>query len=121
MRYSCLIYTEADKLDAAPANECLAHAAALRKQGRCHGAEALDCGAEIGAVRLRDGKLDVTDGPFAESKEVLGGFYVIEAANREDAILIASTITPLKVGRAELRPILDVAGYAGMDAGSAPR
>lgn len=108
MKYLCLIYVEADQLEAAPADECLAYAAALRERGHCHAAEALRATHPATTVQVRNGKLSVTDGPFAESKELLAGFYVIEASDLEEAIQLAGEIPPLSVGRAELRPILEI-------------
>jgi hypothetical protein len=108
MRYLCLIYIEADKLDEAPASECLAFAEKLRAIGHCHAAEALRTAQGAITLRMRNGKLDVIDGPFTETKEVLAGFYLLEAEDLDEAIALAAKIPPLHVGRVELRPVLEV-------------
>lgn len=106
MKYLCLIYVDADKLEAAPADECLAYAAELREEGRCLAAEALG-DARGAAIRLRKGELSVTDGPFAETKEFLAGFYLLEVSDLDQAVELAAKIPLLNVGRAELRPVLE--------------
>lgn len=109
MKYLCLIYVESDKLSAAPADECLAYAAELRDEGRCLAAEALR-DARGATIRVRKGELSVTDGPFAETKEFLAGFYLLEVSDLDEAVELAAKIPPLNVGRAELRPVLETAG-----------
>jgi hypothetical protein len=107
MKYLCLIYIEANKLRSTPANECLAYAASLQQKGQCLAAEALRASRHATTVRLRNGKLSVTDGPFPETKELLAGFYVLEVADLDEAIQLAAKIPPLSAGRIELRPILE--------------
>lgn len=107
MKYLCLIHIEADKLEQTPAAECLAYAAELREKGRCLAAEALRASQPATTVRLRNGKVSVTDGPFPETKELLAGFYLIDAENLDEAIELTSKIPPLSVGRVELRPVLE--------------
>lgn len=108
MKYLCLIYVDADKLEAAPADECLEYAAELREEGHCLAAEALG-DARGAAIRLRKGELSVTDGPFAETKEFLAGFYLLEVSDLDQAVELAAEIPLLHVGRAELRPVLETA------------
>ena len=108
MRYLCLIYIEADKLDEAPASECLAYAEKLRETGHCHAAEALRTAQGATTLRMRNGRLDVIDGPFTETKEVLAGFYLLEAGDLDEAVNLVAKIPPLNVGRVELRPVLEV-------------
>ena len=79
MKYVCLVYLEEQKLRAVPDSECLACGDALRKNGVLVAAEALQPAATARTVRLRNGKLSVTDGPFTETKEHLAGFYLVEA------------------------------------------
>ena len=65
------------------------------------------------SVRVRDGKPNVTDGPFAETREQLGGFFMIEAANLDEAIAIAGRIPAAKKGTVEIRPVVEIAGLPG--------
>jgi hypothetical protein len=79
---------------------------ATEKPGRKLGGDALQPIATATTVRVRDGKRVVTDGPFAETKEQLGGIYNIEAKNLDEAIEIASKIPDAKIGSIEVRPIM---------------
>jgi hypothetical protein len=107
MKYLCLIYIDANKLESTPANECLAYAASLQQKGQCLAAEALHASRPTTAIHLRNGKLSVTDGPFAETRELLAGFYVLEVADLDEAIQLAAKSPPLSAGRIELRPVLE--------------
>jgi hypothetical protein len=62
------------------------------------------------SVRVRDGKRAVTDGPFAETREQLGGYYVVEAKDLDEAMAIAERIPPARYGTIEIRPVLEIAG-----------
>ena len=77
----------------------------MRKSGHCVASEALQPVSTATTVRVRNGKVSVTDGPFAETKEFLAGFYMIEARDLNEAIQIASRIPPAAVGSIEIRPI----------------
>jgi hypothetical protein len=105
MKYLCLVYGEEDKIAAMDDHECLACDAALRASGHCVASEALQGVATATTVRVRQGRLSVSDGPFAETKEALAGFYLIEARDLNEAIQIAGRIPPAKVGCVEVRPI----------------
>jgi len=105
MKYLCLVYREEKNLEAVPDVECLAYDAALRKSGHCIASEALQPVETATTVRVRNGKLSVTDGPFAETKEQLAGFYLIEATDLNEAIQLAGKIPPARVGSIEVRPI----------------
>lgn len=105
MKYLCLVYGEERKIAAMDDHECLAYDAALRDSGRCVASEALEPVATATTVRVRNGKLSVSDGPFAETKEQLAGFYLIEARDLDEAIQLASRIPPARVGSIEVRPI----------------
>ncbi len=105
MKYLCLVYSEEKKLDAVPDSECLAYDAALRENGHCLASEALQPVQTATTVRVRSGKVSITDGPFAETKEQLAGFYLIEARDLNEAIQLASKIPPARVGSVEVRPI----------------
>jgi hypothetical protein len=73
--------------------------------GHYKGGNRLDSVATATTVRIRDGKRSVTDGPFAETKEQLGGYYLIEAADLDEAIALAARIPGARVGSIEIRPI----------------
>lgn len=110
MKYLCLVYGEEKKLHGMADDECVAFDEELRKDGRCLASEALQPVQTAATVRVRDGKMSVTDGPFAETKEQLAGFYLIDAEDLNEATQIASQIPPAHVGCVEVRPIRDLAG-----------
>jgi hypothetical protein len=83
-------------------------------RGAMRGGEALHPSTSATTVRVRDGKTLATDGPFAETKEVLGGFYLVEAADLDDAIGIAARIPGALDGSIEIRPILDFGAESTM-------
>jgi hypothetical protein len=105
MKYLCLVYLEHEKLHAVPDTECKAYGDGLRGTDVLVAAEALQSVDTATTVRLRNGKVSVTDGPFAETKEQLAGFYLIEARDLNDAIQIASKIPPAREGSIEVRPV----------------
>jgi hypothetical protein len=111
MRYLCLIHLDQQRLDALPAAELNALNAAhldlndaLRQTGNFLVAEALDPPSTAACVRIRDGKSSITDGPFAETKEMVAGFYLIEARDMEEAVAIAARIPAAHLGTVEVRP-----------------
>jgi hypothetical protein len=104
MKYLCLVYLDEKKLDAIPDSECKACGDGLRKSGHHIAAEALQSVDTATTVRVRNGKMSVTDGPFAETKEQLAGFYLIDAKDLNEAIQLASKIPPARVGSIEVRP-----------------
>jgi hypothetical protein len=114
MKYLCLVYSNEQLLHDSPDSprdeDCLAYAQSVRHSGRMLAAEALQSVATATTVRMRGGKLSITDGPFAETKEQLAGFYLIEAGDLSEAIGIASQIPPAQVGSIEVRPIRELAG-----------
>jgi hypothetical protein len=112
MRYLCLIYgderaaaTMTREQGQAIMGEYFAFTEAIKKSGHYVGGNALKPVSTASTVRLRDGKLSTTDGPFAETKEQLGGYYLIEARDLNDAIQVASKIPAAKTGSVEVRPI----------------
>jgi hypothetical protein len=105
MKYLCLVYLEEAKLRAVPDRECMACGDGFRKSGLLVAAEALQPVATATTVRVRNGKVSITDGPFAETKEQLAGFYLIEARDLNDAIQVASKIPPAREGSIEVRPV----------------
>jgi hypothetical protein len=110
MKYLCLVYSEEKKLENFPDHECVAYDADLRASGHCLASEALQPVRTAATVRVRNGKATVTDGPFAETKEALAGFYLVEARDLNEAIQLASKIPPATVGSIEVRPIRQLAG-----------
>ena len=113
MKYLCLVYGEEKEIAAMTDDECMAYDQALRKGGRCLASEALQPVRTATTVRVRDGKMSVRDGPFAETKEFLAGFYLIDAADLNDAIQIASQMPPARVGSIEVRPVRELASTSG--------
>lgn len=105
MKYLCLVYLEQDKLHAVKDSKCQACGDGLRKSGLLVAAEALEPIETATTVRVRNGKMSITDGPFAETKEQLAGFYLIEARDLNDAIQAASKIPPAREGSIEVRPV----------------
>ena len=105
MKYLCLVYGQESALQKMDDAHCLAYDQSIRDSGHCVSSEALEAVATATTVRVRDGKVTTTDGPFAETKEVLAGFYLIEARDMEEAVKVAAGIPPAKVGSIEVRPI----------------
>ena len=115
MKYLCLVYFEGKALaalspseGAALTNESLAYDEDLGRSGHFVHAEALQSPQAAVTVRVRDGRLSTTDGPFAETKEQLGGFILVEARDLNEAIRIAAGIPLAKLGSIEVRPILEL-------------
>ena len=112
MKYLCFIYYDEKNLDALPPgtteavrNECFTYSDELRENGHYIAAEALQPVQTATTLRFRHGKVSTTDGPFAETKEQLGGFYLIDARDLNEAIRVASRIPPGRLGCIEVRPI----------------
>ena len=108
MKYLCLVYLEEQKLHAVPDRECATCGAGLRNNGVLLAAEALQPVETATTVRVRNGKMSITDGPFAETKEQLAGFYLIEARDLNDAIQVAAKIPPARDGSVEVRPVREL-------------
>ena len=114
MKYLCLIYDQEKTMGAmsqsesdAFTGEYFAFTDGIRKSGHYLGGEALQPVQTATTVRIRNGKLSTTDGPFAETKEQLGGFYLIQARDLNDAIQVASKIPSARLGSVEVRPIME--------------
>jgi hypothetical protein len=112
MKYLCLVYHEETKIDALPqseynaiVSEVLDYRDELRKSGHYIASNALGYVETATTLRVRNGKVSITDGPFAETREQLGGFYLIEARDLNDAIRVASKMPPARLGCIEVRPI----------------
>ena len=114
MKYLCLVYMEESTLAEIPDAECMAFGATLCEK-RIAG-EALKSVRTATTVRVRNGKTSLTDGPFAETKEQLAGFYLVEAGDLDEAIRIAERIPPARVGSIEVRPVRQLDPSRGMPA-----
>jgi hypothetical protein len=114
MKYMLLIYLEENALSETEREHCYKESAQLAQQlnlkGQYLATAPLHPISTATSVRVRDGKPLVTDGPFAETREQLGGFFLIDAQNLDDAIAIASQIPGAQVGTVEIRPVIEVAG-----------
>jgi hypothetical protein len=115
MKYLCLVYSEEKTLDAMPDGEFNAfsdeHVALdeeLKKSGHSIVAEALQPVRTARTVRVRNGRLSTTDGPFAETKEQLGGINLIDARDLNDAIQVAARIPSARIGSIEVRPVWEL-------------
>jgi hypothetical protein len=108
MKYLCLVYLERDKWHAVPDRECDDCGTGLRERGLLVAGAPLHPVETAATVRVRNGTLSVTDGPFAETKEQLAGFYLVEARDLNDAIQIAAKIPPAREGSIEVRPVREL-------------
>jgi hypothetical protein len=114
MKYLCLIYDEEKKMATMSQSESnafmgeyFAFTDGIRKSGHYVGGEALQPVQTATTIRIRNGKVSTTDGPFAETKEQLGGFYLIQAKDLNEAIQVAAKIPSAKSGSVEVRPIME--------------
>lgn len=114
MKYLCLIYDDESKMGTmskeegdAFMGEYFSFTNDIQKSGHYVAGEALHPVQTATSVRIRNGKLSTTDGPFAETKEQLGGFYLINARDLNEAISIAARIPSVRIGTIEVRPIVD--------------
>jgi hypothetical protein len=119
MKYLCLVYYDERTLEAlseveydALVDEVLAYREVLRESGHYVVSDGLQSVQTATTIRIRAGRVSATDGPFAETKEQLGGFMLIEARDLNDAIRVASRIPPLRLGCIEVRPLRDLAAVA---------
>ena len=114
MRYACLIYDDEKKLGGMSKSdadtfmsEYFQFTEDIKQSGQYVAGEALHPINSATSLRIRSGKLSTTDGPFAETREQLGGFYLIDARDLNEAIQIASRIPSAKTGTVEVRPVVD--------------
>jgi hypothetical protein len=114
MKYMLLIYTDEDAWTENEREHCYAESTQLthdlNARGKYLGASPLHPVATATSVRVRDGKRLVTDGPFAETREQLGGYFLIEAEHLDEAIDIAGRIPGARKGTVEVRPVMDLSG-----------
>ena len=113
MKYLCLVYLDEVNWNACPDRDCFAFASEMAGSGRLLAAEPLHPAHTATTVRVRNGSTALTDGPFAETKELLAGFYLIDAKGLNEALAIAARIPAARHGSIEVRPVreLDVASY----------
>ena len=114
MKFLMLVYTDDALLEALPEGEfdrlmhgCISHADELKEAGTLVESQQLEAPSSAKSLRIRNGRASVVDGPFAETKEILGGFNLIEAADIDEAVRIASEFPWAKYGCLELRPVRD--------------
>ncbi|MEP0873633.1 YciI family protein [Trichocoleus desertorum AS-A10] len=114
MKYMLLIYMDENALSETEREHCYAESAQLAQElnakGQYLSTAPLHPVATATSIRVRDGKSLITDGPFAETREQLGGFFLIDAQDLDEAIAIASQIPGARVGTVEIRPVIEVAG-----------
>ena len=114
MKYMLLIYGDEQVLDADEREKCYGESAGLARDlnasGQYLGASPLHFTSTATSVRVRDGKRLVTDGPFAETREQLGGYYLIDAKDLDEAIDIAARIPGVRWGTVEIRPVMEIPG-----------
>jgi hypothetical protein len=116
MQYLCLIYDDEKAWEKMPPSEAgkifgefHEFTESIRKSGHYLGGNALQPTHTATTVRVRQGKVATTDGPFAETKEQLGGYYLVEARDLNEAIQVASRIPGARFGCVEVRPVLEMA------------
>ena len=114
MKYILLIYLDEQRLDETERQACYVESANLAQDIHASGhylsANPLHPTSTATSVRVREGKQLVTDGPFAETREQLGGYFLIEAPNLDQAISIAARIPGARYGTVEIRPVMEVPG-----------
>ncbi len=115
MKFAIIIYTDATLLDALPEGQfdakmrdCLGYADELRQDGRLLDSQMLQNPASAKSLRVRNGRQTVMDGPFAETKEMLAGFNLIEAEDMDEALRIAAEFPWAETGCVEVRPVQDI-------------
>jgi len=114
MKYMLLVYSDEKVLTDSKRQECYAESIELTHQlkssGKYLAANPLQPVATATTVRVRDGKPLVTDGPFAETREQLGGYFLVDAKDLDEALSIASRIPAARFGTVEVRPLVELAG-----------
>jgi hypothetical protein len=114
MKYMLLVYLDEQAMTDEEREHCYVESAQLAQDlhssGQYLDASPLHAVATATSVRVRDGKRLVTDGPFAETREQLGGYYLIEAGDLDEAIRVAERIPPAQFGTIEIRPVMEIGG-----------
>lgn len=121
MKYLCLVYQIEAEVDALPGNEfdaivdeVLDYREELRASGHYIDSSPLEPVNSATTLRVRNGQMSITDGPFAETREQLGGYYLIDATDLNDAIRIAAKMPPARIGTIEIRPLKTFGPRLGM-------
>lgn len=114
MKYMLLIYMSENAMNEAERDQCYKDSAGLAHDLKANAqylsANPLLSVATATSVRVRDGKRLVTDGPFAETREQLGGYFLIEAKNLDEALAVAERIPGARKGTVEIRPVMEIPG-----------
>jgi hypothetical protein len=114
VKYMLLIYLDEKSLSETEREQCYVKSAQVAQEihasGRYLDASPLYPTSTATSIRVRDGKKFVTDGPFAETREQLGGYYLINASNLDEAITIAERIPGARWGTVEIRPVMEISG-----------
>jgi hypothetical protein len=109
MKYLALVYLSPEQWNACPDNLCYDYASQVAASGHMIAAEPLHPVQTATTIRVRNGQMSLTDGPFAETKEHLAGFYLFDARDLNEAIQLAAKIPPVKYGSIEVRPVRELA------------
>jgi len=114
MKYMLLVYMDENAMTDAERQSCYVESAKLTQdlhaQGQYCGASPLHSVSSATSIRIRDGKSLITDGPFAETREQLGGFYLVDARDLDEALGIAARIPAVRKGTIEVRPVMEIPG-----------
>jgi len=114
MKYMMLVYLDEQAMSEAEREHCYVESAQLAQDLNASGnyldASPLHPVATATSVRVRDGQRIVTDGPFAETREQLGGYYLIDARDLDEALSIAARVPPARFGTIEIRPVMEISG-----------
>lgn len=114
MRYMLLVYLADDAMNKAEREQCYVDSTRLAHEldaaGKYLASAPLQPVSTAASVRVRDGRPLVTDGPFAETREQLAGYYLIDAASQQEALAIAARVPPASKGTIEVRPVLEIDG-----------
>lgn len=117
MQYLLLIYLEERAIDDAEREQCYVESTALAQdlaaKGQFLAAAPLEPVSTAASLRIREGRATITDGPFAETREYLGGFFMVEARDRDEALRIAARIPAARFGTVEVRPVIEIPGLPG--------
>ena len=112
MKYMLLIYGDENLLSDSEREDCYKESVGLAReiqaQGKYHGASPLHPTSKATSVRVREGKRVITDGPFAETHEQLGGYYLIDASDLDEAIEVAARVPGARWGTVEVRPVIEL-------------
>jgi hypothetical protein len=119
MKYMLLVYMDEQAMTDEERQHCYVESAQLTQdlnaKGQYVAAGPLHSVATATSVRMRDGKRVVTDGPFAETREQLGGYYIVQAKDLDEAMAIAERIPPARYGTIEIRPLMEIEGLPGQE------